>query len=377
MNLKKIAASIAALGAVTFAHAANVEFYGSIDNSVSYIKAKGQNGQASMYASNDSSPKLGLTGKEDIGNGHFVRFKLENGYSADTGELAVNGSIFNRESSLTIGGSWGEVTFGRLGTFFTGIGTYGQIGKMSINPCGTNWHDAAMSGAFTTTGQVSNAIVYQGDINPNLTFLALYSNGAEKNDWADEDHLYQLALRYKNGDLTMGTIYTMTDYGNATMTSSADSKKGHNLLFTASKQVWGSTRIYAAYQRVWDNRQIGGGKSVYKASDMFSTTDVKNSDSALDADAFMLGIKHPFLGGSLGSKVMAVHAKWNGSHAADKETSGTRWVVASKYRYDLSKRTYVYLLGSWAHGDGMFTNTDKVEATASRYMAALGMTHRF
>lgn len=56
MNLKKIAASIAALGAVTFAHAANVEFYGSIDNSVSYIKAKGQNGQASMYASNDSSP---------------------------------------------------------------------------------------------------------------------------------------------------------------------------------------------------------------------------------------------------------------------------------------------------------------------------------
>lgn len=49
MNLKKIAASIAALGAVTFAHAANVEFYGSIDNSVSYIKAKGQNGQASMY----------------------------------------------------------------------------------------------------------------------------------------------------------------------------------------------------------------------------------------------------------------------------------------------------------------------------------------
>ena len=47
----------------------------------------------------------------------------------------MNGFIFNRESSLTIGGSWGEVTFGRLGTFFTGIGTYGQIGKMSINSC--------------------------------------------------------------------------------------------------------------------------------------------------------------------------------------------------------------------------------------------------
>ena len=67
MNLKKIAASIAALGAVTFAHAANVEFYGSIDNSVSYIKAKGQNGQASMYASNDSSPKLGRVHLRSVG----------------------------------------------------------------------------------------------------------------------------------------------------------------------------------------------------------------------------------------------------------------------------------------------------------------------
>ena len=143
----------------------------------------------------------------------------------------------------------------------------------------------------------------------------------------------------------MGTIYTVTDYGNATTTSSADSKKGHNLpLLRRANRSRVCTRIYAAYQRVWDNRQIGGGKSVYRSSDMFSTADVKNSDSALDADAFMLGIKHPFLGGSLGSKVMAVHAKWNGSHAADKETSGTRWVVASKYRYDLSERTYVYLL---------------------------------
>lgn len=46
MNLKKIAASIAALGAVTFAHAANVEFYGSIDNSVSYIKANLDNARS-------------------------------------------------------------------------------------------------------------------------------------------------------------------------------------------------------------------------------------------------------------------------------------------------------------------------------------------
>ena len=136
-------------------------------------------------------------------------------------------------------------------------------------------------------------------------------------------------------------------------------------------------RLYTAYQHVWDNRQLGGGKSVYKAIDMFSKDDVKGSVSAFDADAFMLGIKHPFLGGTLGSKVMYLNAKWNGSNIDGLDTSGDRWVIASKYRYDLSKRTNLYVVGSWAEGNGMFENTKKVETTASRYMVAVGMTHRF
>lgn len=375
--MKKLIFVLAGAFSAMSVQAANFSMYGSIDNSISYIKAKGEDGKVSMYASNDSSPKIGFTGTEDLGNGNFVRFKLENGFSADTGALASANTLFNREASVTIGGSWGELSAGRFGTLFTGIGTYGQIGKMSMNPCGTNWHDGAMSGAFTTTGQVSNALVYQGSPTENITVTALYSNGNEVKDWADEDHLYQLGVRYKAGDLTLGTIYTMTDYGNLGATSTTDSKKGHNLLFVASKNVWGASRLYFAYQHVWDNRVIGGGKSSYKAADMFSAADVKGSDSALDADAFMVGIRHPFLGGSLSSKVMMVHAKWNGKHAADKDTSGNRWVVASKYRYDLSKRTDVYLLASWAKGDGMFTNSPTVEATATRYMAALGMTHRF
>ena len=368
---------LAAIGAISNVQAADLEFYGTIDNSLSYIKSKGEDGQFSMYASNDSSPKIGVTSTEKFDNGNFVRFKLENGFATDTGNLAVSGSLFNRESSLTFGGSWGEISVGRLGTFFTGIGTYGQIGKMSINPCGSNWHDAAMSGAFTTTGQVNNAIVYQENLLPTLTFLALYSNGAEKIEWSDEDHLYQTALRYKNGALTGGVIYTMTDYGNATTTASSGANKGQNLVLTASLDKGNGIRLYAAYQHVWDNRQLGGGKSIFKASDMFSTNDVKGSKSALDADAFMIGIKHPFLGGTLGSKIMYLHATWNGSNSVNKDTSGDRWVVASKYRYDLSKRTNVYVVGSWAEGDGMFENSSSVEATASRYMVAVGMTHRF
>lgn len=378
MMNKKISAVAAAVLAccVTVSSAADFQVYGSIDNSLSYIKAKGQDGLFSMYASNDLSSKIGFTGTEKLTDTTYIRFKLENGFSPDTGALAVKDTLFNRESSVVIGGSWGELGLGRFGTLFTGIGTYGQIGKMGMNPCGTNWHDGAMSGAFTTTGQVSNALVYQVSPTENLTLIGLYSNGAEEQDWADEDHLYQAAVRWKLNDLTLGAIYSAIDYGNQSTTSSRDSKISHNFLLIGNK-AFGATRFYLAYQHVENARQLGGGKAVFKASDLFTTAAVRESRSALDSDAYMIGLKHPVLGGSLAAKFMYLNARWNGEQVRGRDTDGNRYVVAAKYKYDLSKRTDVYVFASWAKGDGMFRNTAKTEATATRWMTAVGLSHRF
>lgn len=370
-----VAAAVLACG-ITAAAAADFQMYGSIDNSLSYIKSKGQDGLFSMYASNNLSSKIGITGTEKLTNTMYVRFKLENGFSPDTGAFAAKDTLFNRESSVTIGGSWGELSMGRFGTLFTGIGTYGQIGKMGMNPCGTNWHDGAMSGAFTTTGQVNNALVYQVSPTDNLTLTGLYSNGAEEKDWADEDHLYQAAVRWKTDDLTLGAIYSAIDYGNQTTTSSRDSKMSHNILLIGNK-AFGATRVYLAYQHVENARQLGGGKAVFKARDLFSTAAVRESRSALDSDAYMIGVKQPVLGGSLAAKFMYLDARWNGENVQGRDTQGNRYVVAAKYRYDLSKRTDVYLFASWAKGDGMFKNTENTEATATRWMTAVGMSHRF
>ena len=189
MNLKKIAASIAALGAVTFAHAANVEFYGSIDNSVSYIKAKGQNGQASMYASNDSSPKLGLTGKEDIGNGHFVRFKLENGFESGTGALKTDSKLFDRESTLFIKGGFGTVYAGRMGTLVSDAGSVGFYGSMA-SALATGWsdniagHNAVMA---NYSSRYDNTIAYVSPEFAGVTIYAQYAMGDTNENKASND----------------------------------------------------------------------------------------------------------------------------------------------------------------------------------------------
>lgn len=97
MMNKKISAVAAAVLAccVTVSSAADFQVYGSIDNSLSYIKAKGQDGLFSMYASNDLSSKIGFTGTEKLTDTTYIRFKLENGFSPDTGALAVKDTLFN------------------------------------------------------------------------------------------------------------------------------------------------------------------------------------------------------------------------------------------------------------------------------------------
>lgn len=70
-----VAAAVLACG-ITAAAAADFQMYGSIDNSLSYIKSKGQDGLFSMYASNDLSSKIGITGTEKLTNTMYVRFKL-------------------------------------------------------------------------------------------------------------------------------------------------------------------------------------------------------------------------------------------------------------------------------------------------------------
>ena len=113
---KKSLVAVAALATFSAgAMAANVELYGVVDMGFSYThtshQEKGDKFEMSqnMYAGS----RFGFRGTEDLGDDLTVGFILENGFTPDTGAMAVSDTIFNRESQLYLKGSWGQLGFGR------------------------------------------------------------------------------------------------------------------------------------------------------------------------------------------------------------------------------------------------------------------------
>lgn len=98
---KKSLVAVAALATFSAgAMAANVELYGVVDMGFSYThtshQEKGDKFEMSqnMYAGS----RFGFRGTEDLGDDLTVGFILENGFTPDTGAMAVSDTIFNRES---------------------------------------------------------------------------------------------------------------------------------------------------------------------------------------------------------------------------------------------------------------------------------------
>ncbi len=368
---KIIAITAVALATSTMCAAAEVSVYGQIDSGIAYVKGDGGSGKTTMESSVDIASKWGFTGSESFGNGNYVKFILENGFETDTGTMKWN-RLFGREALVIVGGSWGELALGRTGT---STGTYGMWAKMGINPMQTNFLDATLGGVFTSIGMASNSITYQVKPTKELTLTAQYVNGDdETKDWDDDNHMYQLGALYKAGTLSVGFIYGLSQYGNQTSSSIAphNASMSHNVMMSAS-QNFGSARWYVAYQHVWDSRVIGGGSVQFSAKELGATL-ASTSKEGFDADAAMIGFNMPALAGKVHGAAKVVHAKWKGLEAAGQDTSGTRWVLSAKYRYDLSKRSDVYILTSYAKGTGMFKTT---ESKATRFVIAAGVSHRF
>lgn len=85
---KAILAAAAAAGIMPLAaQAADVNVYGVVATGLYYQKTEGvDNGNVGMaqYKQTPTDSHFGITGREDLGNGLYVGFQLESGYSTDS-----------------------------------------------------------------------------------------------------------------------------------------------------------------------------------------------------------------------------------------------------------------------------------------------------
>lgn len=376
-NISKYAVFLSLALPSAWAVASDVQLYGQIDTGIAFEKGDGAKGKVMSAGSADIPSKWGIRGKEDLGGKSYLAFNLENGFNPYNG-TATWGADFGREALIILGGSWGELALGRTGTFFGSIGSYGMWAKMGINPMQTNYGDSTLGGVFTSTGMASNSVTYQYRTNNNWIFTAQYLNGDDdsQDTWSHNNHMYEAAVQYKDKLWNVGVIYAMTQYGNVASNKIAphNAKLSKNIMASITRAV-GKGRLYFAYQHVWDSRVVGGANGQFSAAQMGINT-AKISKEGFDSDAAMIGGNMPAFGGKIYGAFKAVHAKWKGEKpvGSGRKTSGFRWVVSGKYRYDLSKRSSLYAETSYAHGSGMYGFTNE---KGTRLQFVTGVSHRF
>jgi predicted porin len=173
--MKKSLIALAVLAAAGTASAqSSVTLFGIVDATVQHTSNKGGAKVTRLTNSGYNSSRLGFRGTEDLGGGMSASFWLEAGLSNDDGQGAATNSnnqasgvgaavagrqglTFNRRSTVSLAGGWGEL---RLGRDYTP-----QFWNLTVfDPFGTNGSgttvqlDAIITGV--TSVRASNTIGY-------------------------------------------------------------------------------------------------------------------------------------------------------------------------------------------------------------------------
>jgi predicted porin len=157
--VKRIATGVG-LAAVCAAAAAqsSVTLYGLVDLGLRYVK----NGDASVksLASNgNNTSRFGVRGVEDLGDGLRAGFQLESGLAPDTGTPQDPNRFWNRRSTLSLLGGFGELRLGRdYSVTYLGYEDYDVWSDIGLSSVGK--FDSSLGTARDTAVRADNQIAY-------------------------------------------------------------------------------------------------------------------------------------------------------------------------------------------------------------------------
>lgn len=411
LRLTSVAAALCAAGFAQFATAADITFFGFLDQGLTYrhedlnAGMRGPQGQGSWAPSAIDSATghvaaagskstveqgtgnvstWGIKGSEEIGNGTKVIFHLESGFLADDGTIYGSGNkLFERESSVGIESTtYGQIKFGRFPALTTGSGTTG-IFNSRVNPFGAGWGN--MTGGWKFAGTLANAR-YDNMINyispkfGGLRFHAQYSFKNSGDDAAKEgssktDRWWAVGATYTAERFYLAAAVDCIDYANrqdyyvnGTVRSAEDAYK----VLVGGHYDFGTFKLYGTAQYMKNVPWIGGYSTKEVAPMLDSAfTDKEVSQKGFDAWAVSTGVDFRAAGGTVKMSVAYAQAEnQNDTGATGKDMQ--RANLGLGYIYPLSKRTSVYAVGGYFWQDADWQKDD-----ISAHEVILGMMHRF
>jgi predicted porin len=369
MKKSLIALAVLTASGISFAQS-SVTLFGGADLNYRSVTS-GDNKFSGMAQDGIYSSRFGVMGVEDLGGGLKAGFHFEGGMNPDVGTSAK--FDFQRKSTVSVMGSFGEVRLGRDYTplfSITGIadpfGTNGvgsSYNLMNALTYGASSADAKLAASQTTfaTAQAAssaaaskvadgivesdpnavranNTIAFHSPAFNGFKLAAMYSFGGENTNTAKNvGTMTGLSLRYDNGPLTAAVANQVTKGGAPAIASAAASCK------TVDAVVGGTcTAVNAAVSaqaatddQKWTSNYIVGAYNfgVAKLSAGYKT----------DKQSFGAAV-----GGTLKSNIVAVTAPMGAltlkasyiTRKYEAEKVGNQVAIGGVY--DLSKRTSLY-----------------------------------
>ena len=271
------------------------------------------------------SDRFGIMGEEDLGNGVSAIFKLEANLKADNGDTTT-GQLFNRESTVGLKGSFGEVKIGRAKSqveLATGglLGTHG-VTDVDLYAISSTRHSNGLFYEYKNSGFTVGADV--------TTKGGGWGNDSEGTDGSKIG--YGARLGYYGNGLLARIAYQNDGPVVASPVLSAIGKKQHE---------WAGVLAYNFYEGQKIPLAIGVSYAQGKgmAQGFFSATKLSSVDTVYAKKASTLGaIVRTWFSPNDTAYVLYQKRK---STAESGETLNNAWAIGLGYEHKLSKRTAV------------------------------------
>ena len=225
--MKKSLIALAVLASAGVASAqSSVTLFGIVDATLAFGKGSVSN-KTQLTNSGYNSSRLGFRGTEDLGGGMSASFWLEAGLTNDDGRGAATNSnnqttgtsaatagtqglTFNRRSTVSLGGGWGELRLGRDYTpQFWNLTVFDPFGT---NGVGTNQMlNSSLGGPVNV--RASNSIGYflPGNLGGFYGQVQHY-RGENNNNLANDGTGTALRVGYANGPVNAALATSSTKY---------------------------------------------------------------------------------------------------------------------------------------------------------------------
>jgi predicted porin len=335
--MKKSLIALAVLAASGAAMAqSSVTLFGIIDAGVGYVKADGAGHTTGLINGGNSTSRLGFRGTEDLGGGLAASFWLEGALNNDVGGGATQttGFDFQRRSTVSLSGNFGEVRLGRdfAPTYLSLIAfdPFGQRGFGQIETLGSG----------TVTNPSGTAAGYVRNNNSVAYFLPATLGGFYGN------------VQYAFGERNSNQTATRNVAGFSTTALAATTNKSNNYLGGRIGYANGPLDVagsYGQYADVVRTAAPGSYAQDYKLGNIGASYDfgvvkpmvlIQSEKQAglgtvgdFKLNTYAIGATAPLGAGVLRAQVSRYDLK-NSSNDANKFAIG--------YVYNLSKRTAVY-----------------------------------